>query len=38
VPLATTEEFFREAAETRARVDRARSKEPPPGGPLGDFD
>ncbi len=38
VPLATTDEFFREAAETRARVDRARSKEPPPGGPLGDID
>ncbi len=38
VPLATTDEFFREAADTRARVDRARTKEPPPGGPLGEID
>jgi len=38
VPLATADEFFNEAAETRARVDRARTKEPPPGSPLGDFD
>jgi hypothetical protein len=38
VPLATTDEFFHEAADTRARVDRARTKEPPPGGPLGEID
>jgi len=31
VPLATPDEFFSEAAETRARVDRARAKEPPGG-------
>ena len=38
VPLATADEFFREAAETRASVDRARTKEPPPGGALSDYD
>jgi hypothetical protein len=38
VPLATADEFFREAAETRARVDRARTKEPPTGGPLSDYE
>ncbi len=36
LPLASADEFFREAQDTRARVDRARSKEPPPGGPLAD--
>jgi len=36
IPLASADEFFREAQETRARVDRARSKEPPSGGPLAD--
>lgn len=36
VPLANADEFFKEAEETRARVDKARSKEPPPGGPLSD--
>ena len=38
VPLATADEFFSEAAETRARVDRARTKEPPQSGSVGDFD
>ena len=38
VPLATADEFFREAAETRSRVDRARTKEPPTGGPLSDYE
>ena len=36
LPLASAEEFFREAQETRAPVDPARTKEPPPGGPLAD--
>jgi hypothetical protein len=30
-PLASAEDFFKGAAEARARVDRARLKEPPPG-------
>jgi hypothetical protein len=36
VPLASADDFFKEAQDTRARVDRARTKEPPPGGPLAD--
>jgi len=36
LPLASAEEFFRDAQDTRTRVDRARTKEPPPGGPLAD--
>ena len=38
VPLATAGDFFKQADETRARVDRARTKEPPPGGTLSDVD
>lgn len=37
-PLASTEEFFRRAETTRQEVDRARTKEPPPGGLLSDLD
>ncbi len=33
-PLATADEFFRDAADTRARVDRARLKDPAPGGAV----
>ena len=36
LPLASAEEFFREAQDTRARVDRARTQEPPAGGALAD--
>jgi hypothetical protein len=35
-PLASADEFFKAADETRARVDRARLKEPPPGSQLFD--
>jgi hypothetical protein len=38
VPLANADEFFKEAEETRARVDKARAKEPPTGGPLSDVE
>ena len=38
VPLASADQFFKEAEETRARVDKARSREPPPGGPLSDVE
>ena len=33
-PLASADEFFRDAADTRARVDRARLKDPAPGGAV----
>jgi hypothetical protein len=35
-PLASADEFFKAAEETRIRVDRARLKEPPPGALLSD--
>jgi hypothetical protein len=35
-PLASAEDFFKAADETRARVDRARLKEPPPGTLVSD--
>ena len=38
VPLASAEAFFKDAEETRGRVDKARTKEPPPGGALSDFE
>ena len=38
VPLASAEQFFKDAEETRGRVDQARTKEPPPGGALSDVD
>ena len=38
VPLASTDEFFRRAEQTRVRVDQARLKEPPPGGLLSEPD
>jgi hypothetical protein len=38
VPLASADEFFRDAAETRARVDRARTKEPPSATSVFDSD
>ena len=38
VPLASADEFFRDAEETRGRVDKARTKEPPSATPLLDPD
>jgi hypothetical protein len=38
VPLASADQFFKEAEDTRARVDKARTKEPPTGGPLSDVE
>ena len=38
VPLATPDEFFKGADAIRIRVDQARLKEPPPGGPLSDVE
>lgn len=35
-PLASAEDFFKAAEDTRARVDRARLKEPPPGALVTD--
>ena len=37
VPLASADDFFRRAEVTKARVDKARTKEPA-GGLFGDFD
>jgi len=37
-PIASADEFFKDAEETRARVDRLRAKEPPGGGSLFDMD
>ena len=34
VPLASTDDFFKQAEATRMRVDRARTREPSPGGAL----
>lgn len=36
VPLASTEDFFKKAANTKVKVDLARSKEPGPGSILGE--
>ncbi|HUP97741.1 MAG TPA: FHA domain-containing protein [Usitatibacter sp.] len=38
VPLVSADEFFKQAGETRSRVDKARTKEPPPGGSLSDVE
>jgi hypothetical protein len=38
VPLASADEFFQRLEGTKARVDQARLKEPPPGGPLSEVD
>ena len=38
VPLASADQFLKATEETRARVDKARSREPPPGGSLSDTD
>ncbi len=38
VPLVSAERFFKDAEETRVRVDKARTKEPPPGGGALDSD
>lgn len=37
-PLASTDEFFERAEDTRMRVDLARKKEPSPGGLLSDLE
>ncbi|MDQ3024978.1 MAG: FHA domain-containing protein [Pseudomonadota bacterium] len=38
VPLSSTDQFLKAAEDTRTRVDKARSREPPPGGSLSDVD
>ena len=38
VPLATSEDFFQDAAQVKRRVDEARLKEPPGGGLFFDSD
>jgi Inner membrane component of T3SS, cytoplasmic domain len=38
VPLATADEFFKRAEETKVKVDQARIKEPAPGGLLSDLE
>jgi hypothetical protein len=38
VPAANTDEFFKEADETRTRVDNARKREPPSAGGFADLD
>jgi hypothetical protein len=38
VPLASADDFFRKADAARVSVDRARIKEPTPGGVLSDLD
>jgi hypothetical protein len=36
LPPSTTDDFFRKAEATKVRVDKARLREPPPGGVLSD--
>lgn len=36
LPLASADEFFKAAENTRLQVDRARLRQPPPGGALSD--
>lgn len=38
VPLASADQFLKSAEDTRTRVDKARTREPPPGGSLSDVD
>lgn len=38
VPLASTDDFLQRTATVKQRVDQARTREPPPGGALSDFD
>jgi hypothetical protein len=38
VPLASADDFFKRAEVTKAKVDQARVKEPPPGGLLSELD
>jgi hypothetical protein len=35
-PLASADDFFKKAANTKTKVDQARAKEPGSGGLLGD--
>jgi type III secretion system (T3SS) inner membrane Yop/YscD-like protein len=38
LPLASTDDFFKKAEGAKEKVDKARVKEPAPGGLLADFD
>jgi hypothetical protein len=38
LPLASADDFFKRAEDTKRKVDRARVREPAPVGLLGDFE
>jgi hypothetical protein len=38
LPLASADDFFKRAEDTKQKVDRARVKEPAPGGLLSDLE